>query len=411
MLFLSGLFLKIFKVKSILKNLKSCSRLELFFALWLVVGIFALMPWHYRPLRYQILLIPPMCALAAFCLSDFLNRSQVEEKTKTSVFFWMFSIPVASLLIFHTISFSLKVWPGLASLNSLIIISFFLSLPLAYVFYVVKRRKPSSVRKSYRIMIVGVVVFFVALINGKPFLAFARNIQYSLLHSSEDLGQILGQEAVLSGTYSQTLVVENRLKLVLRNFHPGDDDPDFFLRYPITHVALSAGLGQRARAFMDYPEVMKNARPVTTYYLRNFPVQILRVAESSGNPETKNYKLSDFEKARLLIEEGQIDSAIAVLNRFVSRCPRNLSGYITLAQIYYARRDFEKAALFLEKASRSGPTNFLTHWFLGKIYLNLYNQEGDDSYRVLAMEESEKALKLYPQNAGLSARLKMIKGY
>ncbi|MCK4428011.1 MAG: glycosyltransferase family 39 protein [candidate division Zixibacteria bacterium] len=411
MLFLSGLFFKIFKVKSILKNLKSCSRLELFFALWLVVGIFALMPWHYRPLRYQILLIPPMCTLAAFCLSDFLNRSQVEEKTKTSVFFWMFSIPVASLLTFHTISFFLKVFPGLASLNALIIFSFFLSLPLTYVFYVVKRRKPSSVKQSYRIIIVGVVVFFVAFINGGRFLAFARNLQYSLLRSSQDLGRILGQEAVISGTYSQTLVMENRLKLVLRMFHSWDEDPDFFLRHPVTHLALAAQGGQRKRAFIDYPEVMRNAKPVITYYLRNFPVQILRVAESSRNPKTKNYKLSNFEKARLLIEEDQIDSAIAMLNQFVSQYPRNFIGDITLAEIYYGRKDFAKAVLFLEKALRFDPTNFLAHQFLGKVYLDLYNQEGDDTYRLLAIEESKKASKLYPQNTALSTRLRKIRGY
>ena len=134
LLFLLGLFFKIFKVKSILKNLQSCSRLELLFALWLVVGIFALMPWNYRPLRYQVLLIPPMCALAAFCLADFLNPSEVKEKPKRSVWFWIFSIPVASLLLFHTISFFLKMSGKTIQLNLIIMLSFFLSFPLTYVF-------------------------------------------------------------------------------------------------------------------------------------------------------------------------------------------------------------------------------------------------------------------------------------
>ena len=411
LLFLLGLFFRIFKVKKILKNLQSCSRLELFFALWLVVGVFALMPWNYRPLRYQILLIPSMCALAAFCLVDFLNPGEVKEKPKRSVWFWIFSIPVASFLIFHTISFLLKMFGMIVQLNSIIMLSFFLSLPLIYVFHEVKRWKPSLHMKAHKIIIVAEAVLLVVIINGGQFLAFARNMQHSFLHSSEDLGQILGQEAVISGPYSQALVMENKLKLVLRMFHPGDEDPDFFLRYPITHVALEEKGGQRKQTFTDYPEVMKNARPVATYHLRNFPVQILRVAESSGNPKTKNYKLSDFEKAKLLIEEDQIDSAIAMLNRFVSRYPRNLSGYITLAEIYYDRQDYEKAALFLEKASRSDPTNFFSHEVLGAVYLDQYNQERDYDYRLLAIEEWEKALELYPQNARLSTQLKKIRGY
>ena len=411
LLFLLGLFFKIFKVKGILKNLQSCSRLELLFALWLVVGIFALMPWNYRPLRYQVLLIPPICALAAFCLADFLNPSEVKEKPKRSVWFWIFSIPLASFLVFHTISFFLKMFGKTVQLNSIIMLSFFLSFPLTYVFHEVKRWKPSLHMKSRKMVIVAEAALLVVIINGGQFWAFARNTQYSLLHSSEDLGQILGQEAVISGPYSPALALENRLKVLMHMFLPWKVDPDFFLRHPITHLALEVKGGQREQAFVDYPEVMKNAKPVTIYHLRGFPVQILRVAESSGNPETKSYQLSDFEKAKLAIEEDRIDSAIVLLNQFVSRCPQNFSGYITLAGIYYDRQDYEKAASFLEKASRSDPTNFFTHEVLGAVYLDQYNQERGDTYRLLAIEEWERALRLNPQNADLSTQLKEIRGY
>ncbi|MGB7062021.1 MAG: tetratricopeptide repeat protein, partial [Candidatus Zixiibacteriota bacterium] len=331
-------------------------------------------------------------------------------RPESSVWLWMFSIPVVSLLIFHTLSFFLKAFPGIVSLNALILFSFLLSLPLTYVSYAAKRKKSLSVRQRFRIVTVGIVVFLVALLNGGQFLAFARNPQYSLLRSSEDLGQILGEEAVISGTYSQTLVVENRLKWVPRNFHPGDEDPDFFLRYPITHVALSAVLGQRTRAFIDYPEVMRNAKPVTTYYLRNFPVQILRVAESSGNPKIRSYKLSDFEKAKLLIEDNRLDPAIVMLNQFISRHPRNFSGYMTLAETHYHRKDFAEAVSFLQRALRFDPTNFLAHQFLGRVYLDLYIREGEDAYRLLAIEESKKASELYPQNTALSTRFREMRG-
>jgi len=411
LLFLLGLFFRIFKVKSILKNLQSCSRMDLFFALWLAMGILSLMPWNYRPLRYQVLLIPPLCALAAFCLIDFLNPSEVRKKPKRSVWFWVFSIPVASFLVFHVISFFLKMLGETIQLNSIIMLSFFLSFPLTYVFHEVKRWKPSLHMKARKRVIVAEMILLVVIINGAQFWAFARNTQYSLLHSSEDLGQVLGQEAVISGPYSPTLALDNKLKVLMHMFLPWKVDPDFFLRHPITHLAIEAEGGQREQAFMDYPEVMKNAKPVTTYYLRNFRVQVLRVAEWCGNPKIKNYKLSDFEKARLLIEEGQIDSAIVMLDRFISRYPRNSTGYRTLAGIYYDRKDFEKAALFLEKASRFDQTNFYTHQVLGAVYLDLYNQEGDDAYRLLAIKEWEKASKLCPRNDDLSVQLKNVRGY
>ncbi len=410
LLFLLGFFFKIFKIKSILKNLQSCSRLELLFALWLVVGILALMPWNYRPLRYQVLLIPPMCTLAAFCLIDFLNPSEAKRKPGRSAWFWVFSIPVASFLVFHVISFFLKLLGWTAQLSSIIVPSFFLSFPLTYVFHEAKRWKPSLRMKARKRVIVAEVVLLVVIINGVQFSRFSGNMQYSLMNSSQDLGRILGEGAVISGPYSQALVMENKLKLVPRMFHPGDDDRDFFLKHPITHLALEARGGQRKQVLADYPEVMKNAKPVATYHLRNFPVQILRVAESSGNPETKSYRLSDYEQAKLLIEKDQTDSAIAILNRFVSRCPRNSSGYMTLAEICFDRKDYEKAALFLERASRSDPTNSFIHEVLGAVYSEQYSQERGYNYRLLAIEEWEKALKLHPQNIRVLAQLEEIRG-
>jgi tetratricopeptide (TPR) repeat protein len=231
------------------------------------------------------------------------------------------------------------------------------------------------------------------------------------LNASKDLGEILTSKAVISGPYSQTLIWDNQLGYVWHMFVVMTADPDLFRRYPITHLAMEAGGGQREQAFKDYPQVMMNAKPVTTYYLRNFPVEILRVAESSVNPEARNYQLSDFEKAKLLLEEGQIDSALIVLNRFVDEHPNNFSGYETLAEIYYDRKDLEKAGLFLKKASKFDPTDFSTHQFLGIIYFDLYNQKGDDAYRLLAIKEYEKALKLFPKNADLSDQLKNIRGY
>jgi 4-amino-4-deoxy-L-arabinose transferase-like glycosyltransferase len=411
MLFLLGFFFRIFKVKNILKNLQSCSRLELFFALWLVVGILSLMPWNYRPLRYQVLLIPPMCALAAFCLIDFLNPSQARKKPKRSVWFWVFSIPVASFLTFHIISFFLKLFGWTAQLSSIIVPSVFLSFPLAYVFHEAKRWKPSLRMKARKRIIVAEAVLLVVIVNGAQFWGFGRNMQYSLLHSSQDLAQILSKEAVISGPYSQALIMENELKLVSRMFHPGDDDPDFFLRHPITHLALEAEGGQRQQAFTDYPEVLRNAKLVTTYHLRNFPVHILRVAESSGNPDAKKYKLSDFEKAKLLIEEDQIDSAIVAFDQFVSNHPDNLSGYMTLAEIYYDKQEYDKASLYLERASAFDPTNSFAHEVLGTVYSKQYDQKKGYKYRIWAIEEWEKALKLQPQNIRLIAQLEEIRGH
>jgi Flp pilus assembly protein TadD len=73
--------------------------------------------------------------------------------------------------------------------------------------------------------------------------------------------------------------------------------------------------------------------------------------------------------------------------------------------------EFEKAALSLEKAAQFNPTDFSVHQQLGSVYLTLRNQTGEDSYRLSAIDQWEKALKLFPQNTKLATQLQRIKGY
>ena len=92
-LFLIFYLFKIFK-GNLLKKIKSTSKSELYMILWLIIGFLALMPWNYRPLRYQLLIIPPLCVLAGMALDKFLHPAQSGEKEKLSWAYWIFFIPV-----------------------------------------------------------------------------------------------------------------------------------------------------------------------------------------------------------------------------------------------------------------------------------------------------------------------------
>jgi tetratricopeptide (TPR) repeat protein len=156
---------------------------------------------------------------------------------------------------------------------------------------------------------------------------------------------------------------------------------------------------------------MNQSKIVTSYWLRNIPVDIYRIGEFTGNADAKRYSLSDFERARSLVDEGRTDSAVAMLEDFVSENPENFSGYSALAQLYFNLGELEKSALSLEGAIRFNPTDFLTHQQLGTVYLNLRRQTGDDNYKRLAIDQWERALRLFPQNTNLAAQLQRLKGY
>jgi tetratricopeptide (TPR) repeat protein len=403
------------KKNKFLANLFSFSESRLFFVLWALGAFVALFPWNYRPLRYQLLLVFPLCILAAFGLDEFLIKKDSSKRGKVSFLFYPISFILITFGIFHLISFYLKIKQSLGSYPSVLGISIFLSALVNSILYLIlsrkrKGKKAGAKRTNIKELLVLIVVLLFLFIQLSQFIAWAKNPQYSLYKSSVDLGSVLSPDAVISGPYCSALTIDNRLPNVIHMFAADEPDPLLFKKFPITHLALERGINKK-KAFEDYPQVMKNAKVVTTYWIRSMPVDIYRIAETSGNPKTQNYKLSNFEEAKLLLEQGQVDSAIVRLNQFVSRSPQNFSGYRALAEIYYDRKDFPKAASLLEKASEFYPTDFVTHQFLGAVYLNLYDQKRDDTYRLLAIAEWEKALKLFPQNDQLAAQLQNIKGY
>jgi len=408
-------------IKKLTEHRDHHSKVKFFLVFWFLTGFFLLMSLNYRPLRYQLYLIPPMCALAGLWLDSFLQSFSSKRNSSLGILFWIVFVVAATFFINYIIITFYTLSRKPVHLGSSLVISFVITLFCGALYYwrvTVSRRvskggKPSDSRLlnfGQRSLIVLVLILISLVVNGWQYLSWASSPTYSLNRSSLDLGKILSKEAVVSGPYGPGLVWDNGLKNVIHMFGVTQPDPKLFHTYPITHLALERG-GNRDRAFQDYPEVMREAKIVTTYWLRNIPVDIYRIGEWTGNPETEKYPLSDFEKARLLMEEGETDSALGLLEEFVSRSPENFSGYRTLAEIYYEMKEFEKAALSLEQAAKFNPTDFSICQQLGLIYLNLMNQTGEDGYRLLAIDQWEKAIKLFPQNTNLAVQLQRIKGY
>jgi 4-amino-4-deoxy-L-arabinose transferase-like glycosyltransferase len=397
------------------------SKAKLFLILWFVGGFFLLMSLNYRPLRYQLYLIPPMCALAALWLDSFISSFNTKRKSPTGILFWISFVVTLMFLINYLITTLYRLSGKAIQLGSSLVVSVIVSLLLGGIYYwlfarsqVATRTVSSSQSKTFatghRVLIVLLLLSVSLVVHGWQFVSWASLPTYSLNRSSVDLGRILSDEAVVSGPYGPALVWDNKLKNIIHMFGVSKPDPQLFHTYPITHLALERG-GNRDRAFQDYPEVMNKAKIVTTYWLRNIPVDIYRIGEWTGNPKTEGYSLSDFERVKLLIEAEQTDSALALLEDFVSRNPENYSGYHALAQIYYDRGEYKKALLSLEKAAEFNSTDFMVHQLLGAVYLTLANQTGQESHRLSAIEEWEEALRLFPQNVQLAEQLRQIKGY
>jgi 4-amino-4-deoxy-L-arabinose transferase-like glycosyltransferase len=410
-IFLIFYFFNIFKGK-FLEKIKSASKMEIYLILWLIIGFLALMPWNYRPLRYQLLIIPPFCVLAGIMLSRFLRSPSSLKKEKLNWVYWIFFLPLSSLSIFHLLTFFLKLFGKTGSFNLLALLSILLAMGSIILWHAFFKNKPFLKSKAYsfKSVVVSITVFLIFLININQYLSWAKNPQYTLIRSSQDLGKILNKDAVLSGPYAPPLTLDNNLALSWHQFTLRAD-PMLFKKYPITHLALESQGGNKQRAFQDYPEVMQDAQLVTTYILRGMPVEIYRVKGNTGNPQAQSYQLSDFEKAQVLIQEEKTDSAIVLLNQFNQKNPENLSAHIILSNILSQKGDYQKAISELEKAIQFDEKNFLLYYYLGFIYLQLSNLQKNPIHWQRGIEAWEKSLKLNPQNIQLAEQLKKIKGY
>jgi hypothetical protein len=393
------------------------SKTWFFLVFWFLTAFFLLMILNYQPLRYQIYLIPPMCGLAGIWLDSFVNSSGSKKSDSFGILFWIIFVVAITFFVNYVIIMlgvqSQKQTPLSTSLPISVVITL-LGGSLFYWRSVTAARRAKATGKvlgtGTRLLIALSFILISFVVNLWQYSSWASSPTYSLNKASVDLGKVLSQEAVVSGPYGPALVWDNHLKNIIHMFGVPQADPQLFLTYPITHLAVERN-GNKDRAFKDYPEVMNKSNLVTTYWLRNMPVDIYRIAEHTGNPKTKDYPLSDFEKARLVEDMGYADSTQVLLENFVSQNPENYSGYFKLAELHFNMGEYEKAVPALKNAIGFNPTDFLVRNQLGVVYLNLKNQEKDDSYRLLAIEQWEEALKLFPQNTDLAAQLQRIKGY
>jgi 4-amino-4-deoxy-L-arabinose transferase-like glycosyltransferase len=403
-------------LKRLIRKRDDRSKTAFFLAFWFLTAFFLLMILNYKPLRYQIYLIPPMCALAGIWLDSFVNSSGSKKHVVPGILFWIAFLVAVTFFTNYVITMLHKLSQRQILLNTSLPISLVITLLGGSLFYLRsvtanKRAKTGnrSINMGSRLLIALAFLLVSFVINLWQYSSWAFSPTYSLNRASVDLGKILSKEAVVSGPYGPALVWDNDLRNVIHMFGVTQADPQLFLTYPITHLAVERN-GNKDRAFKDYPEVMNKSSLITTYWLRNMPVEIYRIAEHTGNPLTKDYPLSDFERARLVADEGNADSALVMLENFVSQNPDNYSGYTDVTELYFNLGEYEKAALALKKAIQFNPTDFLIHQQLGAVYLNLGNQKRDDSYLLLAIEQWEEALKLFPQNTDLAAQLQRIKG-
>lgn len=385
--------------------------------LWFWAAYLALMPWNYRPLRYQTVLLLPLAGAAAMILSHLLRRAR-GDTIRPAAIVQLWSIVLGTVFfalpVYHLITVHFTQPPMGTSDPTSVFLAIVISLAGAFLVSVSWKqitfgwqRLISRVRLPEIIIAVAVIAAFAS--QGRMIVRWWEHGQQAMATASRDLGQVLGPDAVLVGSYATGLTLENQLNNVVYMFGVANINHTLFHDYPITHLAVIDD-NRKGRVFTDYPEIAGRARRVTSYVIGNRPVGIFRVAEHSPNEKARKYQATAYENAMRCYDIYDEDSMLIYINRFAQEHPDNYNVHRFRGLYFMRDSTFDSASLYFEKALDIFPDDYATQQRLGHCEMVLFEQTGNVTHMQKAQKHFREVLRLRPNDPALRASLEPIVG-
>jgi hypothetical protein len=357
----------------------------------------ALMIWNYRPLRYQLILIYPMCAGGAVVLSRFWDEWQPSSVESTPIPFYLFCFLLAFVPVYQIYG---KVMESYGTEFYYTDTKYFLSLAAAAITVgvglLISRYRRGKIRYSKIIatVVVGASVMISVWISAAHYYFWAQRPTFISRDASKDLSMAISPEAVVSGPYAANLTQGTTMKAVIHMFGVSKADPDLFKRFPITHLLVDEANENRAR--QDYPDMMNHATHVLSYVIGSSKVRLWRVAGSTGNRMADTYPRSILELAQDSYASDMLETANAYAKKFLATYPSNISGYVFLGNLAEKLESYNDAEVLLKKAIEFSPTSYVLMKRLAEFYRDRFKATRNEEFQKKGLEQYEKAIHLAP---------------
>jgi tetratricopeptide (TPR) repeat protein len=233
----------------------------------------------------------------------------------------------------------------------------------------------------------GVMILGMVLVQGNLFYKGLTVPGRGLKEVSIELGQILDKNAVLTGPYAPAYTIDNNLRGVIYHFGLSNKEDSLFKKFPISHVVTERPNWERA--LQDFP-ILGNARQEAVMITRDFVTSLFRL-------QVTRVPLSDFERALMLLEGGQADPAVLMLESILRRYPDNILVQKALADACNMAGFTTKYLNLIDSIAEKYPDNYRAIVFCGRSYLFLYEKTGDEQYRDKAEFFFEKVYQIMPE--------------
>ncbi len=387
-----GLLLVVLRVASgRLLPTNTSDRFLLFVSIWFLVGLVMLLPYSYRPSRYFMPLMLPGAALSAYALAAalrgaFTRRFQIARPTPMSLallLFCSFVIVYLSVAAESSIrQFLISENGGMTKLN-LTGVGTGLGLSFLLIRAVLRGTR---IRKVLSATLAMVAIFTLVFWQTKLLYAGLSDPHDPLRVQVQDVGNLIGPEAVIAGTYGPAFTIDNGLRNLIHPFAGKLYEKDFFTRFPVTHIAVA--LSEMKVAQSRYPALIK-AHQVATVWTRDGSYLIYRVPEV-------DYVKTDYESGMDFLAMKKFDSSLFYFNHFLKKHPESFRARITVARILAYQVRIDATLWMLRKMSRDYEDYFYVHLLVGREYVTLYRASKSPQYKVLALASYSRALELNP---------------
>jgi hypothetical protein len=289
-------------------------RAIILFASWFVCGYIFLSPWNYRPIRYEMYLVLPMIALAAFFLNDMVLGSLEVSLRKIAVGIMLMSI--VSFHIYFNYSHAGRVGylPFWQIFGYSLIIGISISISLILIL-----RGVNNFRPVFRVFGALLIVLISLTLNAIQFINWSHKLTYAIEYANRNVRSELSNNAIIIGPYAQTLTLETLNMAEIFYFGAYPKNESLFTKVPATHVTYEMGArgersGNEAKFAEYYNKAYVGSKQIDSYLIGRYYVNIFNITEGSDNTLANCYKMTDFEKGMEYYNRNILDSALVYLN-------------------------------------------------------------------------------------------------
>ena len=250
--------------------------------------------------------------------------------------------------------------------------------------------------KSAKMIIVTVLLIAGVVDFGRDYLLWQEQKSFNIKESGQDLGQILGKNAVITGPMAPTLLLENNLRGMIYAVGISEADTGLFKKFPATHFAIDVASAQIV--IDEFPQLDK-AKLIADYWVRDTDVGIYKIWGATGNVPAEQYVSTDYEIGCKFMESEQYDSAQFYIEKFLDQYPANKSALKLLSDIYSFHGDIAAGLGAIRTACGLYPNDFSLLSSEAAICQKIFVATGDKQYQAVALRDFRKVLKMNPYQA------------